>query len=206
MFALDYNCIRRFEFSRTSMSCSGAEISHKRCEGFWSVCTILSWYPYRRTSKLKPSVRLGVMRKFFYWPDIQVNSRLLHYHLVMAGHFINLIARRETWKLHWPCKNLLQFTFTCFNLVCSSSDSYIAILGPGLVSFLFYFDFLCCSGNEYCCDRIKVIYTTQSKSHLSCSLVLCTRGLPGALVVLVHRAENSSWSWIHSSRWFTPVV
>lgn len=41
-----------------------------------------------------------IMCNFFYWPDIQVTSRLLHYHFIIAGHFINLIARRETWKLY----------------------------------------------------------------------------------------------------------
>lgn len=164
---------------------SGAEIL---CEGFWNVCPILSWYSQGRTCKLKPSVRLGVVHKFFDWPDIEITSRLLRYHLIMAGHFVSVIARRASWKLHWPCKNLLQFTFICFYLACSSSDSYIAILDPGLV--IFNFILICSVGQGM--SIVETGYTDdlcKSNCHLACSLVACGGGLLSTLVVMVCRAE-----------------
>lgn len=65
---------------------------------------ILSWYSQGTTCKLKPSVRLGVVHKFFDWPDIQMTSRLLHYHLIMASHFVSVIARGVNWEITDPAK------------------------------------------------------------------------------------------------------
>lgn len=174
-------------FSTTPMNCSGAQISHKVCEGFWSVCLMPFWYSQGRTCKLKPSVRLGVVHKFFDWPDIGITSRLLCYHLTMAGHFVSVIARRASWKLHWLCKNLLQFTCTCFYLAWSSSDSYIALLDTGLV--IFNFILICSVGQRM--SIVETGYTDdlyQPNCCLACSFVVCCGGL-SASAVIVGRVE-----------------